>query len=232
MSGALPHAAPPGASAPPLQAAEPQQRHDSGPGARNAGAAITFDAPTAAADALGPAPARPDGISLAGLRAFVAEHGGEEGLAGKTTSEVKWEIVVPETKAAACSYANLLRERERGGGVLAAAGADALLSLLDLAAASPPRRRAAVSPSRAAANPCRRSNLSQCRCAAVPLCRCAVLLTSITASPQVSPHCRATLPSPHDAAVPQSDHQQSPAMFHIDEHHEASPCAAGTMMCE
>jgi tetratricopeptide (TPR) repeat protein len=60
-------------------------------------------------------PAHPDGLSLAGLRAFVAEHGGESALAGKTTSDVKWEIVVPETKAAACSYANLLRARGRGG---------------------------------------------------------------------------------------------------------------------
>ena len=112
MSGALPHAAAPGAPVPPVQAAAPEQRHDSGPGARNAGAAVAIDA--SAAGAAAPAPAHWDGISLAGLRAFVAEHGGEEGLAGKTTSEVKWAIVVPETKAAACSYANLLRARERG----------------------------------------------------------------------------------------------------------------------
>jgi tetratricopeptide (TPR) repeat protein len=55
--------------------------------------------------------AHPDGLSLAGLRAFVAEYDGAAGLAGKTTNDVKWAIVVPETKAAACSYASLLRAR-------------------------------------------------------------------------------------------------------------------------
>jgi hypothetical protein len=102
---------------PTAQAAEPQQRHESGPGARNAGAAVALDASAAAAAPAGAAAPHPDGISLAGLRAFVAEHGGAEGLAGKTTSDVKWDIVVPETKAAACSYANLLRARERGATV-------------------------------------------------------------------------------------------------------------------
>jgi len=87
----------------------PPERHDSGPGARVAvaGAGAGAHAAVPAAPA-----AHPDGISLAGLRAFVAEHGGEAGLAGKTTSDVKWAIVVPETKAAACSYADLLRARE------------------------------------------------------------------------------------------------------------------------
>jgi hypothetical protein len=52
---------------------------------------------------------RPDGISLAGLRAFVSAHGGAEALTGKTTSDVKWELVVPETKAAHSSYVAQLR---------------------------------------------------------------------------------------------------------------------------
>ena len=116
MSGALPR---PSALAAPAQAAEPQQRHDSGPGARDAGAAVAFDAPAAAAASTGVA-AHPDGITLAGLRAFVAEHGGAEGLAGMSTSNVKWAIVVPETKAAARSYAD--SRRLRGGAAAASVG--------------------------------------------------------------------------------------------------------------
>jgi tetratricopeptide (TPR) repeat protein len=58
-----------------------------------------------------PPPRRPDGISLAGLRAFVDAHGGRAAFVGKSTKDVKWSIVVPETKAAGTSYADLLRAR-------------------------------------------------------------------------------------------------------------------------
>ena len=102
--------------------AAPPTRHDSGPRASTSASSFTGPAAVAAASASASASAsaasalaaHPDGISLAGLRAFVAEHGGEAGLAGKTTSDVKWAIVVPETRAAACSYADALRARERG----------------------------------------------------------------------------------------------------------------------
>jgi tetratricopeptide (TPR) repeat protein len=101
-----------GAGAAPTAAAPAPAGGAALPSRRDSGAAAL----AVVADALSPSsPAHPDGLSLAGLRAFVAEHGGESALAGKTTSDVKWEIVVPETKAAACSYANLLRARGRGG---------------------------------------------------------------------------------------------------------------------
>ena len=104
MSGDLPPAGP-GAGAGAVPA---EQR---GPAAAAAAVAVAASAVDPAHAPPAAAAPHPDGISLAGLRAFVAEHGGAEGLAGKTTSDVKWAIVVPETKAAARSYADLLRAR-------------------------------------------------------------------------------------------------------------------------
>ena len=109
-AASVPAGAAPRASAVPAQAVALPLQLVGVPGARAANAIVSS---AAAAVSAGPV-AHPDGISLAGLRAFVAEHGGAAGLAGKTTSDVKWQIVVPDTKAAACSYANLLRARERG----------------------------------------------------------------------------------------------------------------------
>ena len=103
----------PGAAAMPL--APGVERSNSSPAAGAGASVVVADAAVAGAAAV--AVPHPDGISLAGLRAFVAEHGGKAALAGKTTSEVKWQIVVPETKAAACSYSNALRAR---GGASAA----------------------------------------------------------------------------------------------------------------
>lgn len=62
------------------------------------------------------APSHPDGITLAGLRAFVAEHGGTDILAHKTTNDIKWEHVIPTTKTVACSYASMLRARAAATG--------------------------------------------------------------------------------------------------------------------
>ena len=46
---------------------------------------------------------------------MVAAHSSDNTLTGKTTNDVKWSLVVPETKAAACSYADLLRTRGGSG---------------------------------------------------------------------------------------------------------------------
>ena len=52
----------------------------------------------------GGADARPLGISLEGLRALVAKHGGRSAFAGKSTAWVKYEVVLPATRAAGSSY--------------------------------------------------------------------------------------------------------------------------------
>ena len=50
------------------------------------------------------AAARPLGISLEGMRALVAQHGGRAAFAGKSTAWVKLNVVLPATLAAESSY--------------------------------------------------------------------------------------------------------------------------------
>lgn len=52
-------------------------------------------------------PALTNGVSLAALRAFVAQHAGR--LAGLSTGDVCSQIVLPATEARRCAYADLLR---------------------------------------------------------------------------------------------------------------------------
>ena len=96
--------APAGAAAPAKAAAAPAQA--------GTPAAPATPAPATPAPAT-PAPAgRPYGLSLAGLHALVATHGGRVAFEGKSTGWVKYNVVLPATSAAKTSYAAKLLTEE------------------------------------------------------------------------------------------------------------------------